>query len=295
MWVDHMAELRPDQQAFLTANRIPLSAVFDASGLSKSQYSPIMKSMEKWVAIGVTPCNKFGHQMRTRAGHCMQCNELAHVFLQRHINPGEVYIAGSNKGAFIKIGTAKSSLNRINSLNSIGYGGVDDWKLILVMQVKDAGLIEFVAQKSISEFAYPTSYLRDGKKVECVETFRCKYSRAKTALLNSLPPKFQQIHCDETLEKFFDSLDEERGEFQRRGNTEGGATGQRHQAQRGSSKTQQPPEEPKDDPKKIDNSISNRSKANKQVSESAEGTTQLKALLMLGIAACLILLLLIIN
>ena len=225
----------------------------------------------------------------------MQCNELAHVFLQRHINPGEVYIAGSKKGAFIKIGTAKSSLNRINSLNGIGYGGVDDWKLILVMQVKDAGLVEFVAQKSISEFAYPTSYLRDGKTVDCVETFRCKYSRAKTALLNGLPSKFEQIHCDETLEEFFDSLNEEHGEFQRRGNLEGGATGQRHQTFRGPSKAQKPPKEPKGYQKKSGNTIAKHPRTNQPVSEAAENNVQSKTLIALGVSACLLLLFLMLN
>ena len=101
--------------SFLNENKIPLSSVFDATGLSRSKYSPIMEKLEKWIAIGVTPCKKSGHTMRTKLGHCIQCNLLSNSFLLRHINVGEIYIAGTKSGHFLKIGTSKNSLkNRLS-------------------------------------------------------------------------------------------------------------------------------------------------------------------------------------
>lgn len=213
-----MPDLTNDQSNFLKINQIPLSAIYDASGLRRAEYSSVMKELGKWVAIGVTPCKKHGHTMRTRKGHCMQCSPLAHVFLKRHIDVGEVYIAGSKQGKFLKIGTTNNHANREATLNSYGYGGVNDWQMIIAFQAKNAGLVEYEAQKIIHHFSYPAKYKKDGRVIDCLEIFRCRYSRAKNSLIKNLNYTKTPIFCSNELEFYFEKIGEQSGNFERKGN-----------------------------------------------------------------------------
>ena len=69
-----MAEPSDDQRKFLRDQKLPLSFLFDASGMRKVDYEAVMKRDEKFFAFGVTPCSKGGHSLRTRSGHCIQCD-----------------------------------------------------------------------------------------------------------------------------------------------------------------------------------------------------------------------------
>ena len=69
-----------EQLKFLETQKISLDKIFDATGLSKTEYHKSMKEMDKIIAIGVTPCAKFSHSMRTRNGHCVQCNTATIAF-----------------------------------------------------------------------------------------------------------------------------------------------------------------------------------------------------------------------
>ncbi len=53
-----MSKLTKEQSAFLAKHNTPISSVFDASGMGKSDYRAAMKELGKTVAIGVTPCKK---------------------------------------------------------------------------------------------------------------------------------------------------------------------------------------------------------------------------------------------
>lgn len=213
-----MTGLTAENKAFLDRRNIPLSVVFDASGLQPAEYRPIMKALDKWVAVGVKPCAKRGHTIRTRRGHCMRCG-TPHFYLLRFINPGQVYIAASEEGRFLKIGTSTESVNRIKSLNFNGYAGVSDWKLISCFSAEKAGEIEHKAQTMIGKYAVARSFIKDGRRVDCLETFRCRYGRARSALLKSLGNSPTEIFRDEKLETLFESLEEETGQFVRKKST----------------------------------------------------------------------------
>ena len=208
-------KLTKNQQAFIDKHQIPLSALFDAKGMNKKDYHPLMKLTGKWVALGTTPCRKEGHTMRTRNGSCMQCNELAHVFLKRHIDQGQVYIAGSVKHKIIKIGTTKDYLERMVSLCDFGYGGATDWKPLIVFKVEKAGHIEFMAQAKIGDYAFPATYFKDGYTVDCLELFKCSFTRAEEALIGCLPDNAEEVFKDNDLAQTFNNLTEERGEHVR--------------------------------------------------------------------------------
>ena len=79
-----MAQLTKSQKDFLHHYGIREDETFDASGMSKSEYSAQMRGLGAKIAYGTTPCNAYGHSLRTRAGHCAQCDPRRIVFLNRH-------------------------------------------------------------------------------------------------------------------------------------------------------------------------------------------------------------------
>lgn len=167
---------------FLETQKISLSRVFDASGMHKKDYQSVMSELEMLVAYGVTPCQKYGHTLRTRAGHCAQCNTAALAFLSRHDEEGDVYVAHSSNESITKIGVASSYIARLRSLNSIGYGGIRDWEIAFTIRVSKAGLIEYRAQKSLRDWRISKSYNKSGQLVSCLELFRCDKNMAISAV-----------------------------------------------------------------------------------------------------------------
>ena len=212
-----MAQLTDEQNQFLSKHKIPVSTLFDATGMSRQHYRSAMKDLGKLIAMGVTPCANGGHTLRTRAGHCLQCNTARFAFQKRFEDTADVYIAGSRKGGFLKIGVAGSATERMNSLKHLAYAGQIDWELITVFRSTKAGQIEFLAQKDVSEFAFPTIYLRDGIEVSCLETFKCSSSRALEAITKFLDKHGFQTEFEKEAFEYFDSLREAYGSFNRKG------------------------------------------------------------------------------
>ena len=177
-----MALLTPNQSSFLLQQNIPLSRVYDASGLTKSVYGRIMSDLGLVVAYGVTPCKASGHTLRTRSGHCCQCTTAALAFLLRFDDRAHVYIANSKKLGLTKIGVAKECVDRMRNLNSHGYGGASDWSHCYSQEVDRAGLVEFYAHNLLEKFRVSRSYVRTGRQIECQELFICNVETAQNAL-----------------------------------------------------------------------------------------------------------------
>jgi hypothetical protein len=177
-----MAKLTSHQRQFLHSQGIPLSRVFDATGLTRSAYERQMGELEMIVAIGVSPCRKAGHTLRTRAGHCAQCNTHSLAFLQRFYDDGEIYIVISRTIPFIKIGSSKNVENRVKTLNSLGYGGAADWTLHFSQSSSKAGEVEFRAHHSLRQHQRFRTYIKQGHPVTCQELFDCDAETALEAL-----------------------------------------------------------------------------------------------------------------
>jgi hypothetical protein len=177
-----LRKLTLEQQRYLRRYAVPFSAVFDATGLSRSQYQLHMKPLEKLIAVGVTPCAKFGHRMRTRSGTCAQCSPTSLTFLRRHHEEGFVYIATSVKKRLTKVGLSKNPGAREKVINRLGYGGVKDWEIRYQVHLKRAGAVENKLQGELSKYAASFEWTREGVAVTAYETFSCSYRTAKRAL-----------------------------------------------------------------------------------------------------------------
>ena len=178
-----MTKLTISQLAFIKKNKLVINDLFDATGLKAFEWKRKMKELGKLVAYGVNPCSASGHTLRTRAGHCVQCNSAVLAYSRRHSENGDVYVAWSKTGGIAKIGCARDANLRINSLIETCYGGQKDWSLELIYECSEAGLIETATHQLLRKHELKgITYLHDGRQQECSELFNCTLNKAKSAL-----------------------------------------------------------------------------------------------------------------
>ena len=200
-----MAELTIEEKQFLEGSGVPYGGVLDAKGLEKKEWRDLIRSLEKWVIINSSPCQKEGHTIRTRAGHCYQCGGN-NFFTLRKLNFSHLYIAGSSNGRFLKLGSSKDFKKNIETLNRFKYAGVSDWQVIIAYEVVRSDKIEFQVQRKIKRFFVPEYVQMDGRDIVCLDTLKCKFSRAKKALTDSLDNQSLLLFSDDNLEQSFESI-----------------------------------------------------------------------------------------
>lgn len=177
--------LTENELRFLSSQKIDPNAVFDGRHYTNKQASEEAKRLGKRLVLG-TPCNKGGHRLRTRAGHCVQCDTKKIAYEQRFSKDGYVYIAGSLKGRIIKIGTAKNVENRHAALIAESYGGFSDWELLMSVKVPEAGKIEQEALQDLSRFKFEGHYSKNGKPQKAYELLSCTYTQALVAVVEAI-------------------------------------------------------------------------------------------------------------
>ncbi len=82
---------------FLKAHRIPESLLFNAEGLSKRARILAMEAFDKKFFYGGSVCSNGGHSLRTKAGHCIQCDTSRIAFQLRSSDAGFVYLCYSKR------------------------------------------------------------------------------------------------------------------------------------------------------------------------------------------------------
>ena len=146
-----------------------------------------MKALDKWIAYGVTECERAGHTLRTRAGHCIQCDSKKVAYLMRHKEDGEIYVAYSARGNIVKVGTSKKSATvRLDGMNSDKYGGCSDWTIAYIVPAPQAGRVESKVHRTLAEHAISASYYKNGKITKCRELFSCSVGVAKRAIMEAM-------------------------------------------------------------------------------------------------------------
>ena len=190
-----------EQLFFLKEHDIPLSKIFDAANQKRETYRKSMKALEKLIAINTTPCSKYGHTIRTRNGHCCQCNTASIAYLKRHYAHGYVYIVGSQEKKVLKVGSTNNIKNRVNSLNFENYASINDWELILYYKCNNIGLIETEAHNKLNKFQVEKTYIKNGRTQIAYEIFDCNYDVCKIALVNTAKNNIIEKYEDELLSK----------------------------------------------------------------------------------------------
>lgn len=167
--------LSRDQIEFLARHLVPERTIFNAKGLSKSTYQQRMRDEDCDIAYGTASCEKAGHTLRVRSGHCVQCNTATLSFQLRNKSSGEVYVAESlREPRIVKVGSSVSSVTRLANLNSEQYAGRNDWTRKYHYGVKNMGVVEFEIHATLSKYAVTDKYyLSHGNKTLCREIFSC--------------------------------------------------------------------------------------------------------------------------
>lgn len=173
-----------DQVAFLARNNVTKYDVFDATGLKKKQYQTQMKREGKILAVGVTPCDREGHSMRTAYGHCAMCDPKKIRFQERFREDAFVYVASpQSNNQVVKIGFAKNVQGRASSLSNENYGGYSDWVIIDYVHSANAGRLENQAHTHFKENRLEATYFKDGAIQDARELFNCTPSVALDFIL----------------------------------------------------------------------------------------------------------------
>ena len=183
-----MARLTKAHLAFLKHHDVPLSRVFDATGVGprKGDYGAVMSELELWIAYNVTPCRAEGHTLRDRKGNCVQCKTSNIAYLRRHDEAGEVYVFYSSSGRLTKVGSSKNPRVRIRNTIERAYGGCSDWEIQYSRSTPKAGRVEFLAHRKLEAHRVSATYYDHGHNIECLELFRCDVKTAIGAVENSL-------------------------------------------------------------------------------------------------------------
>jgi hypothetical protein len=181
-----MTVITDEQRVFLDQHRIPLSRVFDAKGMKRAEYQEAMRALDLVIAVGTSTCKAAGHRMRTRAGHCAQCEPATIAFMLRNDDPAFVYIAAPLSGGIIKVGSSQNPAQRMQTLNAFAYGGYRDWRLHFSEQCDRAGFVEFNAHRMMKPYSIPGFYKRGTVQVACLELFACGLSDAIAIVKNAL-------------------------------------------------------------------------------------------------------------
>jgi hypothetical protein len=177
-----------DELRFLRWHGLDQDDVYDGRYQSKEDRHDAAKREGKYLILTSVRCRAAGHRIRTRAGHCFQCDPLKLVYQVRHSKSGYVYVAGSLSGRVIKIGTARDIPQREGQLRAERYAGFADWIVLYSIHVSEAGRVEHDASARVPSRKVFRTYYKDGFEQTAIEVLKCSFSDAVKAVEESLGP-----------------------------------------------------------------------------------------------------------
>ena len=177
--------LTPTELSFLSKQGLGPNDVMDVRGKPQWLWFRRIEEENKTVALG-SRCRAAGHRLRSRRGHCVQCDTSKLAYQARHSADQYVYIAGSRSAGLIKIGTCRDCDQRENQLQSESYGGAGDWNIVYSVEVRNAGAVEDSARSSLSRYIVARGYWKNGSRQTAIELLQCSFSRAQNALIAAM-------------------------------------------------------------------------------------------------------------
>ncbi|MBE0580520.1 GIY-YIG nuclease family protein [Devosia sp.] len=184
--------LTETEKSFLQSQGLSESDVYDARGQSSASWKAGVRVAGLSVVLG-SPCNNGGHRLRTRSGHCVQCDTSKLSYQKRHHSEGYVYIAGSQKAQVIKVGTAVDIDQRERNLRGQSYAGISDWTMLFSVKVDAGGKIEGEVLRDLNRIAISRAYEKDGRQQDAGEVLRTDFTTALNAMFRAL----KQVKFDE--------------------------------------------------------------------------------------------------
>ena len=180
--MNHLSEV---ELVFLGQHGLSADDVFDWRGVNRHKARAIMKSSGKVLALGAA-CNEAGHRLRTRAGHCVQCDPAKISYQSRKTSRATLYAAESRDEGVFKIGISQDPTKRIGALKKEKYGGMSDWTLVMARELRNAGQSESGIHQSLHAYSVTGEYYKGDHLQSAKEIFRCSLENVKKAFLANI-------------------------------------------------------------------------------------------------------------
>ena len=185
-----------DELCFIYENGLTEDDFYDGRGERKRErHDNAQANGCNYVVAG--ECHN-GHRLKTRSGHCIQCNPAVIAFQKRNRRSGAIYVA--ENGDFCKVGVVDDNIkdieqaihNREIRLNlEGGYGGITGWKIIAWAPVEhDLGKIEDGIHRQLSQFSIKTKYTYSGNRKMAQEMFKCDRNEAIDRIDEAITPQW---------------------------------------------------------------------------------------------------------
>lgn len=167
---------------FLAQQGFSESDVYDGRRQTRDAYRRNAKEHGKSIVLA-RPCNRAGHRLKTRSGHCIQCDTSKLEYERRHNANGYIYIAYSANADLTKIGSTRLRTGREESLNESAYAGQRDWKLTHSVKVNGAGAVEKKVQGALKKHSVEGYFYSKGRQRQrATEVFRVSEEKAKQTI-----------------------------------------------------------------------------------------------------------------
>mgnify|MGYP000430156728 CR=1 FL=1 len=181
-------DLSSDEIRFLRHHGFTTSDVCDCRGFDVAKRRHALKETGKTLALG-SPCRRGGHRLRTRSGHCVQCDPAKISYQSRKAIRATLYAARSTGSGAFKIGISEEPIRRIGDLNRETYGGHSDWMMYMAREINDAGKAETEVHRQLSDYSVRSEYRKSDHIQVAREIFFCPASRVIDAFKSSIREK----------------------------------------------------------------------------------------------------------
>ena len=184
--------LTKEEKEFIKHHGISSSDIYDGRGEIIKVYHAKAKERDCRFVIA-NPC-PYGHRLKDRSGHCIQCRPFGIAIRKRESGTGVVYVAVSGK--YTKVGMIENNIKDVNKaidkreyrLNDEGgYGGRSGWTTVKTWQIeKNAGKIEREAQEFLKKYHVEKDYIHSGELHGTKELFECPIATAIDAVKKAI-------------------------------------------------------------------------------------------------------------
>lgn len=178
--------LERSEREFLKAHGLTESDVFDWRGLGSRERHDAIKRAGKTLALGVE-CSQ-GHRLRTRSGHCVQCDTAKLSYQAQKTRRAVLYVGWSSNLKLFKVGVSDTPSRRIDALRREAYGGATDWSLFMALELREAGESEAAMHHHLASFQHASTYQKGAHQQASREVFKCQPEEVIEAFQRAVSP-----------------------------------------------------------------------------------------------------------
>ena len=184
--------LTKDEKEFINHHGIAPSDIYDGRGEIIKVYHDNAKRQGCSFVLA-NPC-PYGHRLKDRSGHCIQCRPFGIAIRKRESGTGVVYVAVNGK--YTKVGMIENNIkNKAEAISKReyrlndegGYGGRDGWQTVKSWELeKNAGKVEREAQNLLDKYKVEKDYIHSGELHSAKELFECSIQTAIDAVKKAM-------------------------------------------------------------------------------------------------------------